>query len=196
MNQQCKILKFKKSKWLHLELETWSLYYIEISSITDCSPTKIDSDMDELAAEFIPAHFLTLPPLRDSLQTQTSQLQEATEKECMPLLNAANDPSQNPFNFNEYGVPQLISEAHVSFLEENLGRFPAPFVGLDASRPWMVYWALLGFYYLGKDVTSYRVRYSIFPISPNPFMFFSYFTESKLITLLVQSHQNLLLNAK
>ncbi|EXJ94652.1 protein farnesyltransferase subunit beta [Capronia coronata CBS 617.96] len=109
-------------------------------------------------ASLIPGYFRGPPALLDSLETETSVLQAQTVNECLPLLNAINDPSSSPFDYNEFGVPELEREKHIQFLKANLAEFPARFVGLDASRPWMVYWALLSLYMLGEDVTHYRSR--------------------------------------
>ncbi|KIX00949.1 uncharacterized protein Z518_10015 [Rhinocladiella mackenziei CBS 650.93] len=106
----------------------------------------------------IPAYFREPPILIDSLETETSTLQENTVNECLPLLNGANDPTRNPFDFNRFGVPNLEREDHINFLHDNLAEFPAPFVGIDASRPWMVYWALLSLYVLGEDISPFRSR--------------------------------------
>jgi protein farnesyltransferase subunit beta len=112
-------------------------------------------------AEFpalVPRHFLKPSPLEDELTTQSSEVQQETVAECLPLLGIAGDPSRDPFEFNEFGVPELRKEDHIAFLQQNLSQFPAPFVGLDASRPWLVYWGLLGLYFLGEDITVYRKR--------------------------------------
>ncbi|EHY58694.1 CAAX farnesyltransferase (FTase) subunit beta [Exophiala dermatitidis] len=106
----------------------------------------------------IPAYFLQPPALLDELETETSTLQANTVNECIPLLNAIEDPSRSPFDFNEFGLPTLQRERHIDFLHEHLQEFPAGFVGLDASRPWMVYWALLSLYMLGEDVAHFRSR--------------------------------------
>jgi protein farnesyltransferase subunit beta len=106
----------------------------------------------------VPHHFLKPCPLEDELTTNSSEVQQETVEECLPLLAAAGDPSRNPFDFNEFGVPELRKEDHIAFLQQNLSEFPAPFVGLDASRPWLVYWGLLGLYFLGEDITIYRKR--------------------------------------
>ena len=106
----------------------------------------------------VPPHFLGRPPLQDDLATPTSEAQEKTLEECLPLLRAAGDPSRNPFDFNEFGMPELRREDHVDFLHDNLSQFPAPFVGLDASRPWLSYWGLMGLYLLGEEVTPMRQR--------------------------------------
>jgi protein farnesyltransferase subunit beta len=107
----------------------------------------------------IPSYFREVPSIVDSLETETSKLQDATLKECLPLLRALADPNRNPFDFNAFGIPALEREDHVGFLHDNLEEFPAPFVGIDASRPWMVYWALAALYMLGEDITSFRSRY-------------------------------------
>lgn len=106
----------------------------------------------------IPPHFREPPAVVDSLETETSRLQKATLKECLPLLRALADPNRSPFDFNEFGIPSLEREDHIDFLHENLQEFPAPFVGIDASRPWMVYWALSALYMLGEDISSFRSR--------------------------------------
>ncbi|KAI1620342.1 terpenoid cyclases/protein prenyltransferase alpha-alpha toroid [Exophiala viscosa] len=104
----------------------------------------------------IPAYCRTPATLLDTLDTETSRLQKDTVNECLPLLGAVDDPARNPFDFNEFGLPSLKREDHISFLHENLEQFPPSFVGIDASRPWMVYWALVGLYMLGEDVSSFR----------------------------------------
>lgn len=108
----------------------------------------------------IPSHFRDLPAVVDTLETETSRQQEATLEECLPLLRALADPSRSPFDFNAFGIPALEREDHVGFLHDNLEEFPAGFVGIDASRPWMVYWALSALYMLGEDITSFRSRYN------------------------------------
>ena len=106
----------------------------------------------------IPPYFRQQPPLLDSFESETSTVQAETVSDCLPLLNQVDDPSHSPFDFNEFGLPYLDKEKHVDFLHENLHEFPAPFVAIDASRPWMVYWALLGLHLLGEDVSTYRSR--------------------------------------
>ncbi|RMZ83889.1 hypothetical protein DV737_g1440, partial [Chaetothyriales sp. CBS 132003] len=114
----------------------------------------------------IPAYYLNEPPLVDNLATETSDLQQKTIDECLPLLGAAFDASKDPGDFNAFGVPDLSKADHIAFLERNLATFPAHFVGLDASRPWMIYWALLGLHLLGEDVTQkgQRVRKTFYPL--------------------------------
>ena len=106
----------------------------------------------------IPLHFTQPSSIRDELTTQTSIAQQDTVAECLPFLNSAEDASKSPFDFNEHGVPRLDRQGHIDFLHESLREFPAGFVAVDASRPWMVYWALMGLYLLGEDVTCYRDR--------------------------------------
>lgn len=110
----------------------------------------------------IPSWFTHGPMLKDDFTTPTSEAQNATIRECLPFLKGAQDPARDPFDFDEHGLPVLNQEDHVDFLEQNLGKFPAQFVGIDASRPWMVYWGLMGLYLLGHDVKAYRSRYASF----------------------------------
>ncbi len=106
----------------------------------------------------IPSYFRQQPPLMDGLESETSVVQAETLKECVPLLNQVDEVRRSPLDFNEFGLPCLDKKRHAEFLHDNLDEFPAPFVGLDASRPWMVYWALLGLYLLGEDVSVFRSR--------------------------------------
>ena len=126
--------------------------------------TKLSPSLKRTMAEVIPSifsiplHFTRPPSVHDELTTQTSVAQQDTIAECLPFLNGASDASQSPFDFNEHGVPRLDRQAHIDFLHGSLREFPAGFVAVDASRPWMVYWALMGLYLLGEDVTYYRER--------------------------------------
>ena len=58
----------------------------------------------------------------------------------------------------------LNREAHIEFLEEGLGidedgeQLSPGFVVLDASRPWILYWCLIGMCCLGADLAPYRER--------------------------------------
>ncbi|KAI9717149.1 MAG: hypothetical protein M1812_004897 [Candelaria pacifica] len=106
----------------------------------------------------VPSLFTSLPPIRDSLQTETSKLQDSVAHECLPYLRGVADPKKSPFDFNEYGVPSLEREKHIAFLHSSLGDLPAGFVGIDSSRPWMLYWALTGLSLLGEDISQYRER--------------------------------------
>ena len=106
----------------------------------------------------IPYQFTIPPPLNDELQTKTSAQQKCTIDECLQALNAVNDSDSNGFDFNEFGILHLKREAHIPFLQKSLGVLPAGFVAADASRPWMVYWALMGLSLLGEDVTVYCDR--------------------------------------
>ena len=97
------------------------------------------------------------PPLRDRLKTESSALQDEVVASCLPLINAALDPSQNPFDYNQHGLPSLSRRQHVDFLRDSLeGEYPAKFIGIDASRPWILYWALNGLALLGEDIGEYE----------------------------------------
>ena len=96
------------------------------------------------------------PPIRDELETETSASQDKTVQQCLPLLQGL-DTSLVISDRN--GLPKLNREKHVRFLHRSLTPLPAEAVGSDASRPWMVYWALTALSILGEDVTPYRERY-------------------------------------
>lgn len=106
----------------------------------------------------IPSAFSTPPAIRDSLVTATSAAQDENIEETLPLIKATAEANRDLFEYNKYGVPRLDRLRHIDFLRDALGDHPAPFVGIDASRPWMAYWGLMGLYLLGEDVTDYRTR--------------------------------------
>lgn len=105
-------------------------------------------------ASSIPDLFTTLPPIRDLNSTETTNLQDKTILEVLPFLNG----TEAALSYNEHGVPHLDRKRHIAFLHKSLLPLPAPYVGADASRPWMFYWALNGIATMGEDVTSYRER--------------------------------------
>ncbi|KAI0477709.1 terpenoid cyclases/Protein prenyltransferase [Xylariaceae sp. FL0804] len=107
-------------------------------------------------APLVPDLFVDDPPIRDTLVTATSAMQDATVEECRPWLAAEID--HVAAGCNAHGVPHLDRPRHVRFLQKSLGRLPAPFTAADASRPWFFYWCLNGMALLGADVSAYRDR--------------------------------------
>ena len=65
----------------------------------------------------------------DCFPSHTSEEQNATERAVMECLGELGDRE-----------PSLHRDDHVSFLLSGLDRLPRQFSGLDASRPWFVYW--------------------------------------------------------
>lgn len=109
----------------------------------------------------VPSLFTSWPPIRDELETGTSISQDETVQECLPFL----DPSvSTPQDYNEHGLPSLARDKHIGFLHHTLETMPAAYVGFDASRPWIIYWALTALSLLGEDVEPYGERY----ILPRP----------------------------
>ena len=104
----------------------------------------------------IPRLFTTAPLIQDPIVTETSQLQTDTLESCLPFLKGVEGSQKGPFI--KYGVPALQRYQHSEFLRDALEDYPAGFVILDASRPWILLWALSGLRLLGEDVTEYRER--------------------------------------
>ena len=120
--------------------------------------TPVRMDDSETTSFPIPAHLSSLPILKDSLTTATSSVQDLTVQECLPLITRRGESTRSPFDLNEKGVVTLDRSQHIEFLADALEEYPAQFVGVDASRPWLVYWALMGLHLLGEDVTKFRAR--------------------------------------
>ena len=104
----------------------------------------------------VPALFQELPSLLDALCTETSEVQSETVNRCLPFLKGIHNSQAGPFN--RFGVPSLNQNDHLIYLYDSLEDYPEGFAGMDASRPWMVYWVLAGLSLLGEDVTKYRER--------------------------------------
>ena len=101
----------------------------------------------------IPDLFTYLPPIRDLLNTQSSEVQDNTIQECVPLLAGLDHVERSG-----HGVPHLTRERHINFLHKSMGRLPAAYAAADANRPWMFYWAMTGLTTMGEDVSTYRQR--------------------------------------
>ncbi|KAK0385321.1 hypothetical protein NLU13_7797 [Sarocladium strictum] len=108
-----------------------------------------------IAVPTIPCLFTSPPPIKDNLPTESSVLQDATVKECLPFLtNSSNFHA----HVNTHGVPHLDRSRHVAFLHKQLGKLPPQFKAADPSRPWFFYWCLAALAVLGEDVEDYRSR--------------------------------------
>lgn len=103
----------------------------------------------------LPFYFARPGPLQDDLETTTSAAQEKTMREVIDLMTGKG---QTMTNVNAYGLPHLLKDKHAAFLRTILGRYPPPFQVMDASRPWLLYWALNGLRTLGVDVSEYKQR--------------------------------------
>jgi protein farnesyltransferase subunit beta len=81
------------------------------------------------------------------LITRSTELLEQTSRACQSPLAQR--------------TPPLNKVLHASYLAR-LGlmpRLPRAFVGLDASRTWMMYWTLCALKLLGEDISAHRQRY-------------------------------------
>lgn len=116
---------------------------------------KMASDTQQPRAG-IPRLFSEPHPIQDPLLTDTAQLQNEVVESCLPFLRGVEGSQKGPFN--EHGVPALQRDDHIQYLCDALEDYPAGFVVLDASRPWMVLWALSGLVLLGQDISRYRER--------------------------------------
>ena len=125
------------------------------TSLTSGPATESDADSEVPRHEYAkaPALFSQAPPLRDTLVTESSRLQEDTVEECLPHM------TNSDLELNSYGVPKLRRKEHITFLTHGLtGKYPTGFTAIDASRPWFPYWCLTGLYTLGVDVCQYAPR--------------------------------------
>ncbi|RAH85660.1 beta subunit of farnesyltransferase [Aspergillus japonicus CBS 114.51] len=104
----------------------------------------------------VPDLFTAPPLLLDALVTETSEVQAETVNKCLPFLKGIHSTQNGPFN--RFGVPALMRDEHVAYLFDSLEDYPEGFVAMDASRPWLVYWALAALSLLGEDISRVRER--------------------------------------
>ncbi|CAO2655793.1 Nn.00g045960.m01.CDS01 [Neocucurbitaria sp. VM-36] len=93
-------------------------------------------------------------PIRDALETATSQVQDDTYDVILPCLEG----NPNDFPLNAFGIPKLQRERHFVMLKMVLGDYPGKFAMMDASRPWILYWGLQSMTALGLDISGYQKR--------------------------------------
>lgn len=118
-----------------------------------------DEDPTDLTMTYppVPAIYRDLPLIKDDQPvTISSDAQADTVDECAPYLSLEKFQADE---LTEHGLPKLQWAKHVRFLRHSLEMlYPASWVGLDASRPWSVYWAVNALYMLGEDVSKYKDR--------------------------------------
>lgn len=130
--------------------------------IQDLSPTRGD-DVEPEATEDgwisqpagyeMSALFCDLPLLHDELQTKSSRAQDEVAELCRKYMTGEEVEIDE---LNSYGIPTLQRSKHIKFMRKNLKTYPEQYQAADASRPWMIYWALAGLAHIGEDVSSYR----------------------------------------
>ena len=138
---------------------------IDVSLESDSSADFIFPTSNEtLGAQRDRAHVPDLhtapPPIQDLLKSQTSVQQDYTVQECLPFLAGLEGCGRSLFDYNEHGIPRLERDKHIRYLHESFRQLPSGFVAYDASRPWLLYWALTGLSLLGENIEQYRQRYT------------------------------------
>ena len=109
----------------------------------------------------VPDLFTSLPLIKDVLETETSVQQDYTVQECLPFLAGLQGCGRSLSDYNEHGLPRLDRDKHIRYLHDSFNKLPAGFAAYDASRPWLLYWALTGLSILGENVEQYRQRWYI-----------------------------------
>ena len=105
----------------------------------------------------VPELFTSKRLLRDELQTETSLTQDITVQECLPHLAY---PGIADAEYGSHGLPRLKRQLHIRYLHNLLKEKSNFHIAYDSSRPWLVYWALMGLCLLGEDVAPYKERYA------------------------------------
>ena len=138
-----------------------------IEELSSSPSSEDDKDLHPFNGRGLPQHQKppkSLPPwlqpdhldlFPSDLSTTTSAAQATAHASILPLLL---NPLNSTLPLNAHGFPSLRRAQHIAFLHSSLAALPAPYVVVDASRPWLFYWALAGLTSLGEDVSSYRDR--------------------------------------
>lgn len=103
----------------------------------------------------LPLWMTSVPSIEEDVisASASSDLQQETAEDCLPLLTG----NANLVEVNRFGLPRLTKRKHIRFLNLTLRRvLPAPYTGLDASRPWLIYWCTVGLHLLGDDLSAFQ----------------------------------------
>ncbi|OJD40382.1 protein farnesyltransferase subunit beta [Diplodia corticola] len=132
----------------------------ELSDDDDFEDMEEDSPQGEVVPDLVdlsieqkaPALYSTLPPLLDHLKTKSSEDQRDTVEKILPFH------VENPYKLklNSHGIPHLLRQEHLEYAVDGLSDYPAQFVAMDASRPWIPYWSLFAIAILGEDTSEFR----------------------------------------
>ena len=74
------------------------------------------------------------------------------------VRDAAEEETRTNKKSSLKNAPKLNRKAHVNFLRSKLGSYPWYYAAMDASRPWVFYWALNGLALMGRDISEYTER--------------------------------------
>ncbi|VVT53067.1 uncharacterized protein SAPINGB_P003387 [Magnusiomyces paraingens] len=85
--------------------------------------------------------------VEDTLPTVTTFDQQDTEEVCLEAFRS------EPLTLL---LQKLQRDAHIKFLQFHIGKLPAQMAKLDASRPWIIYWALNALCVLDADVSDFE----------------------------------------
>ena len=121
-----------------------------LQQLSNRAETANSSGIDDFP---LPELFTSLPPINDTLVTDTSCSQEEAAEQC---LSCHAGTTTFGFDRNPQGIPRLNHEDHVEFLSDNIQN--ARYTAYDALRPWIIYWSLTGLSVLGEDLTQWRDR--------------------------------------
>jgi protein farnesyltransferase subunit beta len=107
-------------------------------------------------------------PIRPLQESESTEAQQETERECQPYYVDMDDLAPDQIiHLRQTGLlppsglqVQLLRDKHIQYLSQVWKHsLRAPFVSLDSSRPWMLYWCLHGCDLLdGKPTDQERGR--------------------------------------
>ncbi|KAL2040809.1 hypothetical protein N7G274_006267 [Stereocaulon virgatum] len=126
----------------------------ELISRDGTDPLSLEATFDQAEGRLqVPDLYTTLPPIKDTLTTDTSVSQDNIIQRCLPHLSASGS---SVFSVNGQGIPSLERENHIDFLHSTIEN--ARYIPYDSVRPWVLYWSLTALSLLGENVETYQQR--------------------------------------
>jgi protein farnesyltransferase subunit beta len=97
-----------------------------------------------MAATLTPSVFALphTPHPTNSHPTATLTEQAETEELILDLLELTASPNEKASLSNPGSNLQLRKGEHVTYVCSTVNHLPAPYVSLDASRPWLLFWTM------------------------------------------------------
>lgn len=86
-------------------------------------------------------------PIPDSLETVTTVDQYETEEKCVSMFTTDSVLTE---------LQYLKRDQHIAFLRKTVSKLNSSYTPLDASRPWVVYWAINGLSVLDEEISDLK----------------------------------------
>lgn len=122
----------------------WATSLDDYTSPTSDEQVEVEATISELLAPYR----RTKRPKRQEKDEDEAAVATPKERYFSAIAESkAQDSNAGPA---QLPIPPLNRRAHLNFLRKNLQPLPAPYVGFDSNRSWLLYWVLHGHDLLGS----------------------------------------------